>query len=368
MANNKIIYLKGATIPLKNKSQLIFKWQYILKFLIAFLLLFIFMVFNLVFMAPSKNIFPSNKVIKIDQGLNLKEIGDYLKENKVIKSSLVFNLTIRFLKGEKGIKAGDYLFSKPYSGFEIAEKIINGDFGIEYKKILIKEGMTIYEISDMLEKEGLIKKEELYKYSGCCGGKTLASEKMDFNEFENLNMNPFSTMLEGYFFPDTYYFPINIKPDELIRIILKNFNSKIDNDLKDKINKSGKGFYNTLIVASILEKEAQTYEDKKIVADILWRRIQKNMPLQVDASLDYVIGKNTFELTKADLRTNSPYNTYRFKGLPLTPISNPGLDSLRAAASPTPNFYWYYLSDYGNNMHYSETYDEHKKNIEEYLR
>lgn len=339
-----------------------------LKYPLFFLLFGFFFLADLMFIPPSKYQFPANKIIKIGEGLNLKEIENHLKENRVIKSSFVFDIAIRLLHGEKEIKAGDYLFDKPYSGFEIAKKIIMGDYGIEYKKILIKEGMTLSEIGDLLEKEGLVKKEDFFKITGCCARNITAVEKINFEEFYNLNINPFNNMLEGYFFPDTYFFPKNAEPSEIIKLVLKNFNKKITDDLKEEMLKSGRGFYDILIMASILEKEATTYEDKQMVANILWKRLDKNMPLQVDASLEYTTGRNTFELLKNDLKENSPYNTYKYKGLPITPISNPGIESIRAAIFPKSNPYWFYMSDEFNIIHYSEDYSEHKDNVTQYLR
>lgn len=339
-----------------------------LKYPLILLIFWGLFIADLIFIPPSKYKFPTNKVIKIGEGLNLKEIENYLKENKVIKSSFVFDMTIRLLRGEKEIKAGEYLFDKPYSGFEIAKKIITGDYGIEYKKILIKEGMTIDEIGNLLEKEELVKKDDFLKFTGCCARNITAMERIDFTEYYNLNINPFNNMLEGYFFPDTYFFPKNADPGEIIKLVLKNFNKKITDDLKEEILTSGRGFYDILIMASILEKEAITYYDKQMVADILWKRLDKNMALQVDASLQYTTGKNTFELSKKDLKENSPYNTYKYKGLPITPISNPGIQSIRAAIFPKSNPYWFYMSDEFNIIHYSEDYDEHKSNVAQYLR
>lgn len=322
-----------------------------------------FLFYDLIFIPPASFRFPSNKIINIQGGETLNEIKSALKESGVIKSSFAFDLTVRFLSGEKEVKAGKYLFDKPYSIFEIAKKLIYGDYGVEYKKILITEGDTIYDVADKFEKAGIFKKSDIFEYAGCCGGKVLPSKKM--KEDEAFFGNP--VIFEGYFFPDTYFFAKNLSPEEALKIIFNNF-SKKTGELKNEIEMSGKDFYEILITSSILEKEAKFAEDKKMVADILFRRIAKDMPLQVDASLDYILNKNTFELTKEDLKIDSPYNTYKYKGLPIAPISNPGLVSLRAAARPTPNDYWYYLSDKDGNLHYAKDYEEHKRNIYKYLK
>ena len=171
--------------------------------------------------------------------------------------------------------------------------------------------------------------------------------------------------LEGFLFPDTYFFPKNISAEEAVKIILQNFNKKTDSVFRKTA--ADKEVYDILIMASILEKEARTAEDKKIIADILWRRLKEGRPLQVDASLQYITGRNTFELTKKDLKMDSPYNTYRYKNLPPAPISNPGIDSIEAAFEPEANPFWYYLSDKDGIIHYSKTFEEHKSKKEKYL-
>lgn len=347
-----------------------------LKFAAIIFLFSFFLFFDLVLIPPVSWKFPSNEVVQIKEGLNLKEIENFLKEKNIIRSPIVFNLIVRAMKGEKNIKAGDYMFDKPYSVFDISKKIIAGDYGIEQKKIIITEGMTLNEIGYLFEKEGLFSKDELFEYSGCCGGKNprikLALEDAYTSSYDYKNTVlgkitkelPSNFILEGLFFPDTYFFRKNIEPKDAVKLILKNFNKKIE----ENFSIPEKKLYDVLIMASILEKEANTVEDKKMIADILWRRLDKKMLLQVDATLDYAINKNTFELTKSDLKTDSPYNTYKYEGLPKTPISNPGIESIKSAVKPTLNNYWFYLSDKNGVMHYSETYEEHKKNINEYLK
>ncbi|MEI7513041.1 MAG: endolytic transglycosylase MltG, partial [bacterium] len=135
---------------------------------------------------------------------------------------------------------------------------------------------------------------------------------------------------------------------------------------RSKINDSN--FNEIITMASIIEGEAMKDEDRKIIADILWRRIDIGMMLQVDTTFMYINGKASSEITKADLKINSPYNTYTHKGLPPTPISNPGIEAINSAMFPTANKYLYYLSDKDGVMHYAVTFAEHKKNKEKYLR
>ena len=121
-------------------------------------------------------------------------------------------------------------------------------------------------------------------------------------------------------------------------------------------------------MASLIEKEASGEKDRNIVSGILWKRIEKGIPLQVDAPFLYILGKESSELTKSDLSINSPFNTYKYKGLTPSPIGNPGLDSIKAAINPEDSPYLYYLHDAEGNIHYARTYSEHQKNIRTYLK
>jgi len=331
----------------------------------------LFFIYDLVFRAAAINNFPDGKIIKIEEGLSLTRIADFLAKEEAIKSPLAFKLTVRLLEGEKNIKAGDYLFNRPYSVYELARKMMAGDYGIEYAKILIKEGDTLESIGATFEEEGIFKKEELFVVSGCCAGRwklEVRNWKLENDSQLQLPTSNFQfPFLEGFFFPDTYFFPKNIAPQEAVKTILQNFDKKTAEFFSDAENRSNKDFYDILIMASILEKEAYLTKDKKIIAGILWKRLEEKMPLQVDSTLQYITGKNTFELTKYDLKTDSPYNTYKYAGLPPTPISNPGLESIKAAIFFEPNFYWYYLSDKKGKLYYSETFQEHKLKKAEYL-
>jgi UPF0755 protein len=152
-----------------------------------------------------------------------------------------------------------------------------------------------------------------------------------------------------------------------VKTLSDTFQTKIAS-LESIIDSFGKPYSQVVIMASILEAEARKLEDRRVIAGILWKRIQMDMPLQVDAPFEYVSSKNTFTLTTADLRLDSPYNTYTRKGLPPTPIGNPGLEAIQAAVTPIESPYLYYLSDKNGVFHYAETHDGHVKNKAKYLK
>jgi UPF0755 protein len=137
----------------------------------------------------------------------------------------------------------------------------------------------------------------------------------------------------------------------------------------EELTRQNKSFFDVLTMASILENEAKTVDDKKIVADILWRRLKRGMRLQVDSSVHYVSARTgDVFTTKQEREALSPWNTYKYEGLPLGPIGNPSLASIEAALYPTINSYWYFLSGSDGTIHYAKTFEEHRLNISKYVR
>jgi UPF0755 protein len=167
--------------------------------------------------------------------------------------------------------------------------------------------------------------------------------------------------MEGYLFPDTYFFLPNATENLVIRTMRQNFDDKIA-ALAPLFASSTRSKEDIIIMASILEKEGNGRNDDRFhIAGILWNRIDKGMPLQVDAVFLYTIGRSTFSLTKEDLASDSPYNTYKVKGLPPTPIGSPSLASIEAALTPIPSKNLFYLADRAGHTYYSRTYTEHKR-------
>ncbi len=289
--------------------------------------------------APAR--FPVKTVITIDERAGLNAVAQTLYRDKIIRSPFWFRVAVILTAGERGVKAGDYFFEKPANVFSVGWRLSRGAFGLTPVKITFPEGITTAQMSSVL-----------------------SDDLVDFDAKEFLKE---ALPEEGYLFPDTYLFPPNAKPKQVMTVFQDNFKSKIQG-LSDQLSAFGKPLKDVVIMASILEAEARTTETRKIIAGILWKRLSLGMPLQVDAPFQYIIGKNTFQLTDQDLKINSPYNTYIHTGLPPTAIDNPGLDALTSEVNPTKSPYFYYLSDVRGNMHYAKTYEEHLANKEKYLR
>ncbi|MEK9183616.1 MAG: endolytic transglycosylase MltG [Patescibacteria group bacterium] len=288
---------------------------------------FFAVIWFLLFSAP-KN-FPTGVVIKIEEDASAANIIKELESARVIKNTQPLSFIVKALGKEKSIQSGDYVFDEPLSMFGVVMRIIKGDFNVKMTRVTIPEGSTLKSIAEI------------------------------FSSFENFNKKNFLTAtknLEGYLFPDTYFFSPYASTDEITKIMRNNFKNKVG-DIGPEV----------IIMASLIEKEVANKSDRRIVSGILWKRLNIGMPLQVDAIFPYIIGKKSFELTPEDLKIDSPYNTYLHKGLPPYPIASPGLDAIEAALNPVNSAYFYYLSDKEGNTHYAVSLDEHKTNKRKYL-
>lgn len=297
--------------------------------------LFIVLTFALV--PPAR--FPSKSFIAVPEGTGLYELSINLEKGHVIRSPFWFRIFAIMLGGERDMKAGEYYMSRPQNSFSIAWRIFHGNYDIETVKITIPEGFTVHKISNLFDERFPL---------------------FDHFVFESLAQ-------EGYLFPDTYFIPVIATAGSTIKLLGNNFEQKLSS-LAFLTESSSKSLDEIITMASILEGEALGQDNMKIVAGILWKRIDLGIALQVDASFVYINGKTTKDLTKDDLKIDSPYNTYLYRGLPPTPISNPGLESIKAALSPTKTSYLYFLTGDDGEMHYAKTFEEHKLNKFKYLK
>ncbi len=285
------------------------------------------------------------------------EIAQQLEEMGIIKSSLFFRgFVIATLQHGK-VKAGKYSLSPSMSTAEIVRKLVQGD--VIRQKVTILEGWDKYDIAKYLEEKEICTEEEFLN---------LAQE--DFSrDFPVLTDKPRDIGLEGYLFPDTYQVSLGEEARDVMQKILTNFDKKLTPELREEIAKQKKSVFEIITMASIIEKEVRSLNDKKIVSGILWKRLSIDMPLQVDSTVNYITGKSDAGVAIKDTKIDSPYNTYKYKGLPAGPISNPGIDSITAAVYPTKTEYLYYLSASGSGRTiFSKTFEQHNIARAQYLR
>jgi UPF0755 protein len=271
----------------------------------------------------------------VQKGDGSKDIALNLEKENLIKWAPIFRIYI-LTKGITGqLKAGEYLLSPSMTVPEIADKLVRGD--VIKISVTIPEGFTVRQIEERVG-------------------------------FELPGDN-----LEGFLFPDTYQFSFGFSGEELVEAMKDNFDKKLSKDLREEIAEQGKTVFETVTMASLIEKEVVSLEDKKLVSGILWKRLETNMLLQVDATLAYLSGQEgwTFDEMRRDLASlkevDSAYNTYKYLGLPPGPICNPGLDSIIAAVYPVESDYWYYLSTPQGETVFSKTLQEHNLARVEYF-
>lgn len=316
------------------------------------------------------------KSFLVKKGESVFQIAGDLEKENLIKNRIYFALYL-LLKGQfRKLQTGEYLLSPSITISEIAKKIVSGETLKE--KITIIEGWNLRDIGWYFENRGMFQAEEFFELVGFpmidYSKTTGLPEPKDFSEeFDFLKDKPKNLGLEGYLFPDTYYVKKQEagnreQLEELIRMMLDNFDKKLTPDLREEIKRQKKRIFEIITMASLIEREVKSLDDKKLVSGILWKRLKNKIPLQVDATISYITGKRTTEISIEETQIDSPYNTYKYKGLPLGPISNPGLDSILAAIYPEGSDFWYYLSTPKGKTIFSKTLEEHNLAKAKYLK
>ncbi len=263
--------------------------------------------------------FPVGTIVSINKGDSLRSVSLKLKENNFIRSRLVFEAVTIIYGGERHVLTADYLFEKKLTVYEIARRIRNGERNLAPVKVTVPEGFTVLEMAPLF-----------------------AEKLISFNQEQFILK---AKGLEGYLFPDTYFFFTDDNEDKVLKSMQDNFEDKIA-PLRSQIVASGKKERDIIIMASLVEGEAKGDDDRAYIAGILWRRLSIGMALQVDVALE----------------------TYKTRGLPKAPVGNPGFKAIFATLNPQKSSYLYYLHDKDGNIRYAKTFGEHRANIEKYLK
>lgn len=279
------------------------------------------------------------KTVIIAKGKSLTEIANQLKKENLIKSAFIFSLYTRLQGFSNKLSAGTFTLSPSQSTPEIV-KVLSGTPSEVWVTLI--EGWRIEEMADRLN-----------------------------SELRTTNSEFLKNAKEGYMFPDTYLFPNDVTVEQIVKMMRDNFEKKFTPELRSKVKALGLTENQAVILASIAEREARSDKARTEVASILLKRFKIDMGLNADATVQYVLGYQSQEkswwkrhLTKEDLKMDSPYNTYLYRGLPPAPIANPGLSSLQAVANADPDTpYLYYYHDSKGNSYYARTLEEHNLNV-----
>lgn len=299
-----------------------------------------FVIVTVAVVAPPRDSFES-RVVKIEEGMTMSDSALLLSEQNIVYSDTLVRIISLLRRGDRLVQAGDYFFGEPTSAWDAVVRLAYGEFNLDTVRVRLQEGATREQMAE-----------------------TLAEILPHFVVEEFLAV---TVDREGYLFPDTYFFFITATAGDVANRLEDAFNERAIEFEQDIVD-LGHSLSEIITMASIIEREAYEPEDQKLISGVLWNRIELGIALQADATLYYLLGKPSSELTREDLATDSLYNTYKYKGLPPGPIGNPGAAAIDAALNPTDSDYLFYLSDEDGVTHYAEDFEGHKLNKARFLR
>ena len=310
----------------------------------------------------------TEKINEIPTGSSSKDIAQILQNNNIIKSAIVFSYYVR-MNNETGFQAGNYEFSPSMSLDTIISQLQEGGTVAEYKgnKVLVKEGITIDQIADAIAATTDYSKEDFLTVIK--DEAFLTKMKTNYPELLTSALEAEDTRyrLEGYLFPATYDFPEEMSLEELV----ENMISKMDEVMQEyypKIKESNRNVHDVLTIASLVEREGFTLEDRKLIAGVFNNRLEINMPLQTDIAVLYALDEHKEYVSNNDVAVESPYNLYVHPGFGPGPVDSPSADAIKATLEPTESEYLYFLADMSTGkIYYAETYQQHLEYKAEYV-
>ena len=307
---------------------------------------------------------------EIIQGEKVGDLAERLEKENVVRNAWIFKKYIQYKKLDRNIRQGQFEVEAPITLVRVVESLDKPSFA--ERTITVLPGWDLGDIAEYFEKEGIASQEDFYALVGrpATNYKIVADEKPFLNfELEILKNKPNYVSYEGYLSSDTFRIYKNATLEEVVKKLMVHRDSQITDEMYNDIKKSGRTFFEVLTMASLLEREVRSKQDKAKVSDLFWRRYDMNWALQADSTVHYAVRKsgNVFT-TKEDRNSLSAWNTYKYPGLPLGPICSPSLESIVAAIYPEKNDNWYFLTDHEGNVKYGKTLEEHNSNVNKYLR
>ena len=284
-------------------------------------------------------------------GWTTRHIARDLQEQGVIRSSAAF-LMVQYVKGLHTLKAGEYKFDQPANALDVWSRLVKGD--VYARTVVVPEGFNMYDIASAVEQAGLGPASDF-----------LTAARSDI--FLVRNLDPDAKSLEGYLFPDTYQFTRIDTAHDIAAAMVHRFRQEAQ-----KIGLLGNADMHRIVtMASIVEKETADPKERPLVAGVYYNRLGKNMTLAADPSVIYaalLAGRYRGTIYASDLQFDSPYNTYKFPGLPPGPIANPGVASLQAAMHPAHTEFLYFVSDNNGHHRFARDLQQHARNVAAYRR
>lgn len=310
----------------------------------AFLAIFIFCTFVFI---PPFFLQGQDQDIPVYSKTTAREIAKSLQEKGIIHFSTPFLVLTKLTHADRKLKAGLYRLNPRMSLWGVMTTLSEGKS--ELMALKVPEGYTTDQIAQELERLKVISAADFMKIA------------QDPILLKNLGIK--GPSVEGFLFPQTYRVPISANGEALVNLMVRQFYNTVGNDFESRCSQRGLTPYQAVILASIVEKEAQRAEERPIIAGVMYNRLHKKIRLEVNATLNYVLATKRAWLTNAQLNTQSPYNTYQHRGLPPTPICNPGLASIQAVLDPADVPYLYYVAQGDGSHVFATTFEEHQKNV-----
>lgn len=302
--------------------------------------------------APGKS---TQQVVEIPQGATTAQVANLLVEKDLVKNSLVFKGLARYHQLDGKLKAGEYVLSPDMTPGEIIANLTKGK--VTQYTFTIPEGYTVQQIASVLGQKGYGRPEVFVQ----------EAEQGDFDFFFINGLKKGPGRLEGYLFPDTYQIPKGMSEKAIINMMLKRFAQEITPDYQAKAQAQGLTLHQAVTLASVVEREAAKDSERSKVAAVFLNRLKVKMKLESCATVQYALGEHKERLLYKDLQVESPYNTYKYPGLPQGPIAVPGRASLQAVVNPAPvDFLFFVVSEDGQHA-FSKTLAEHNKNKAKYV-
>lgn len=298
---------------------------------------------------------PRKVFFEVERGRRPKNIAEDLKEAGIIRKKWPFLLAYKLIYSHKSLKAGEYEFQLPVSSKDVLRTIIEGQ--VYLHPLTIPEGLTRKEIASHLESLHFIDAQEFLE---AC----LETEEISSWDKE-------ASILEGYLYPETYYFPKGTPAKNIAEAMISQFKKSFNAEMRRRAQGLGMSVREVVILASLIEKETSIPEEKGFVSAVFHNRLRKKMKLDCDPTIIYALkeqGRFTGRLRTKDLKLDTPFNTYLYPGLPPGPICNPGRESIEAALYPVEEGYFYFVSKNDGSHHFSHTLKEHLQAVRKYQK
>jgi UPF0755 protein len=293
--------------------------------------------------------------VDIPMGTSERGIANALADAGVVPDAYTFRLAARIARADRKLQAGEYRFADRATPFDVVWRLARGD--VYRRGVTFPEGLTIREMGAIFERSGI--------------GTAAEFEKAASDGSLAANVDLEARTLEGYLFPSTYVFSRQATAANVVQQMLTQFMRVVDARLRDEAKAQNMTVRELVTLASLIEKETAQPEERPIVSSVYRNRLEKRMPLQCDPTVIYALmlaGRWNGNLTRDDLQMDSPYNTYRYPGLPPGPIAAPGKSSLEAAVRPADVPYLYFVSKNDGTHVFSTTLDEHNRNVAEWQK